>query len=79
MSSVWSVWASVDTTKAVQARAAGEKEEEKNMARRKLTLKEQLRGIRAALRSKRTPPQLREGLRARAEWLRKMIQSRKEQ
>ena len=79
MSSVWSVRASADAAQAVQAQAAGEKEEEKNMARRKLTLKEQLRGIRAALRSKRTPPQLREGLRARAEWLRKMIQSRKEQ
>lgn len=39
------------------------------MARRKLTLEEQLRGVRAAVRSKRTPPQLREGLRKRARWL----------
>jgi signal transduction histidine kinase len=39
------------------------------MARRKLTLKEQLKGVRAAVRSKRTPPQLREGLRKRARWL----------
>jgi signal transduction histidine kinase len=39
------------------------------MARRKLTLEEQLKGIRAAVRSKRTPPQLREGLRKRAKWL----------
>ena len=39
------------------------------MARRKLTLKEQLKGVRAAVRSKRTPPQLREGLRKRAKWL----------
>jgi hypothetical protein len=77
MSSVWSFRAIADAAQAVQAQAAGEKEEEKNMARRKLTLKEQLRGIRAALRSKRTPPQLREGLRLRAEWLRKMVQSRK--
>ena len=39
------------------------------MARRKLTLEEQLKGVRAAVRSKRTPPQLREGLRKRAKWL----------
>jgi hypothetical protein len=43
------------------------------MARRKLTLKEQLKGVRAALKSKRTPLQLRHGLQARAEWLRKRI------
>jgi hypothetical protein len=77
MSSVWSVRASVDAAQAVQAQAAGEKEEEKNMARRKLTLKEQLKGVRAALRSKRTPLQLREGLGKRAEWLSKMIQHRR--
>jgi len=77
VSSVWSVRASADAAQPVQAESAREKEEEKNMVRRKLTLKEQLRGIRAALRSKRTPPQLREGLRMRAEWLSKMIQSRK--
>lgn len=39
------------------------------MARRRLTLAEQLKGIRAAIRSKKTPPQLREGLRNRAKWL----------
>jgi signal transduction histidine kinase len=39
------------------------------MARRKLTLEEQLKGVRAAVRSKRTPPQLRDGLRKRAKWL----------
>lgn len=44
------------------------------MARRKLTLEEQLRGVRAALRSKRTPPQLKEGLRRRAEALEKQIE-----
>ncbi len=43
------------------------------MARRKLTLKEQLRGIKAAIRSPRTPPQLRDGLRRRAEFLEKEI------
>jgi hypothetical protein len=39
------------------------------MARRKLSLEQQLKGVRAAIRSKRTPPQLREGLRRRAEYL----------
>jgi hypothetical protein len=40
------------------------------MARRRLTLAEQLKGIRAAIQSKKTPPQLRNGLRKRAKWLR---------
>jgi hypothetical protein len=39
------------------------------MARRKLSFEEQLKGVRAAARSKRTPPQLRDGLRKRAKWL----------
>lgn len=39
------------------------------MARRRLTVKEQLKGVLAAIRSKKTPPQLREGLRKRADWL----------
>ncbi len=43
------------------------------MARRRLTLEEQLKGIRAAISSKRTPPQLREGLRKRAKWLKAEI------
>jgi hypothetical protein len=46
------------------------------MARRKLTLVEQLRGVRAALRSKRTPPQLRQGLKRRAEWLGRQVRER---
>ena len=47
------------------------------MARRKLTLEEQLKGIRAAVRSKRTPPQLRKGLRERAKWLIEQIRQRR--
>jgi hypothetical protein len=43
------------------------------MARRKLTLENQLRGVRAAISSTRTPPQLKRGLRDRAEWLRSRI------
>ncbi len=43
------------------------------MARRKLSLRDQLKGVRAALRSPRTPPQLREGLRQRARELEKRL------
>ena len=43
------------------------------MARRKLSLKDQLRGVKAALRSRRTPPQLCDGLRRRAEVLEKRL------
>ena len=43
------------------------------MARRKLTLHDQLMGIKAAIRSRRTPPQLREGLTKRAAELEKQI------
>jgi hypothetical protein len=39
------------------------------MARRTLTLEDQLRGIRAALKSTRTPPQLKPGLTKRKEFL----------
>lgn len=47
------------------------------MARRTLTLAEQLRGVRAAVKSKRTPPQLKAGLRKRASQLRNMIRAQK--
>jgi hypothetical protein len=45
------------------------------MARRRLTLNEQLKGIRAALKSKRTPPQFRPGLTQREKWLREQIKA----
>jgi hypothetical protein len=45
------------------------------MGRRKLTLADQLKGVRAAIRSRRTPPQLKEGLRNRRETLRKQIRA----
>jgi hypothetical protein len=48
------------------------------MVHRKLTLSEQLKGVRAALRSPRTPPQLKEGLRRRAEVLEKQIGTRRQ-
>jgi hypothetical protein len=43
------------------------------MARRRLTFEDQLKGVRAALRSKRTPPQLKKGLQARADWLGRQV------
>ncbi len=43
------------------------------MARHKLTLEAQLRGVEKALASRRCPPQLKPGLRKRAEQLRGMI------
>ncbi len=45
------------------------------MARRKLTLREQLKGVQAAIRSRRTPPQLRDGLKRRAAELEKQLQA----
>lgn len=43
------------------------------MARRRLTLKEQLKGVLAALKSKRTPPQLRKGLERRKSTLEELL------
>ena len=45
------------------------------MAHRKLTTEDQLKGVRAALRSPRTPPQLKEGLRRRERELSSRLQS----
>ncbi len=44
------------------------------MARRKLSIEDQLRGVKAALKSKRTPPQFITGLRKRAEELQKKLE-----
>jgi len=70
---LWAFWAGAYPAPELSATTSGEKKGEEAMARRKLTLEEQLRGVRAALRSKRTPPQLKEGLRRRAEVLEKEI------
>ena len=48
------------------------------MAKHKLNANEQLKGVRAALRSPRTPPQLRKGLQRRAEELEKQITAQTE-
>src|SRR5712691_879177 len=45
------------------------------MSRHKLSLEEQIEGVRAALRSRRTPPQLKEALRRRAMELEKHLRS----
>lgn len=70
------VWAGSDPAETVQAASPREKKGEKTMARRKLTLSEQLKGVRAALRAKRTPPQLLAGLRKREKWLKDRVHSR---
>ena len=46
------------------------------MARSKLSLECQLQGIRSALASARTPPQLQEGLRRRAEEIEKQLSTK---
>jgi hypothetical protein len=46
------------------------------MARHELSLKEQLEGVKAALRSRDTPPQLREGLRRREAQLEEQLRTR---
>src|SRR2546425_1051594 len=48
----------------------------KAMARHELSLEEQLEGVRAALRSRQTPPQLREGLRRREAQLEDQLRKR---
>jgi hypothetical protein len=45
------------------------------MARRKLSTEDQLKGVRAALKSRRTPPQLKPGLKRRAEELEKKLRA----
>jgi hypothetical protein len=46
------------------------------MSHRKLTLKQQLKGVNAALRSSRTPKQLRKALEKRAKQLRNQIRKK---
>jgi len=45
------------------------------MARNKLSLDDQLRGVKAALKSKKTPPQFRDGLRRRKAELQKHLRA----
>lgn len=48
---------------------------EEEMVRNKLSLEDQLRGVKAALKSKRTPPQFRDGLRRRKAELQKKLRT----
>jgi hypothetical protein len=50
-----------------------QKEAQTTVAFRKLTLEKQLKGVNAALKNRRTPKQLKEGLKKRAKQLRKQI------
>jgi hypothetical protein len=71
---LWTLRPDAYTPRTIQSDAAGNREETKNMARRKLTVAEQLKGIEKALASPRTPPQLKEGLRRRGNELRKVLE-----
>jgi hypothetical protein len=64
---------SSNTAPAVSANQSRSKEEKTDMARRKLTEQEMLKGVEKALASKRCPPQLKAGLQRRAESLRKQL------
>jgi len=52
------------------------KERNTFVAHRQLTLKQQLKGVNAALKSPRTPSQLKKGLEKRAKQLRKQIKKK---
>jgi hypothetical protein len=62
-----------DAPSPVSADENRSEEEEKDMARRKLTEQEMLKGVEKALASKKCPPQLKAGLQMRADALRKQL------
>lgn len=67
-----------DPARTVPASATGIESEAQIMARSKLTTQQQLMGVRAALESRRTPPQLKPGLWRRAAELERMIERKSE-
>src|SRR5439155_24495662 len=71
LSALRNVRSSTHTAKKMSAELR-ERKAAKDMAHRKLTIEAQLKGVRAALRSPRTPPQLRKGLRKREQDLSKI-------
>ena len=71
------IWTGNHPAQTIQAKIARKKEASKTMGRRQLTTKEMLKGVRKALSSSKTPPQLKAGLRKRAEWLKDQIAQRK--
>jgi hypothetical protein len=70
---VWIVRASPDTATAIQSEKERNEKGAEKMAHRKLTTDQQLKGVQAALRSPRTPPQLKDGLRRREKTLLGMV------
>jgi hypothetical protein len=70
---VRSIRAGADTASAISTDGKRKEEKEKNMARRKLTEREMLKGVEKALASKKCPPQLKPGLQRRAGNLRKKL------
>ena len=73
MPGLWPLWSVHEAASGISAKTKRSQETEEKMAHRKLTLKEQLKGVKAALRSRRTPPQLKEGLRRRKAVLEKEL------
>lgn len=70
---VRAVRADPNTTTEIPTHKSRSQEEEKTMARRKLTEQEMLNGVEKALASKKCPPQLRPGLQRRADSLRRNL------
>jgi len=70
---LWTVWTGNYPAPQIQTQKTRDQEEEEPMARRKLTLEDQLRGVRGAIRSPKTPPQLKPGLRKRAATIEKRL------
>ena len=73
LSVLQSMGASANTPEKVQTTAAGVAKGKKSMARPVLTLKQQLKGVKAALKSPKTPRQFREGLTRRRRELEKKL------
>ena len=73
MRTVCALWPGTNTAQTLRTATGGIKETTQDMARHKLTLQAQLKGVEKALASRRCPPQLKEGLRRRADELRNML------
>lgn len=73
MPGLWAIWLEHHASSKFSANSDRKEEKKKNMARRKLSVEEQLVGVKAALKSPRTPPQLRAGLKRRKEALERTL------
>jgi hypothetical protein len=70
---MWALWSKPHSPSAFSANLKRTQEEKKTMGRRTLSMKEQLVGVIAALKSPRTPPQLKPSLKKRKETLEKAL------